>query len=86
MTTRTYKRLGLGIGAVLVAVVVAGIAHKNISAQGRGFGGPGAGQFGGPGGGPGEVRADLVVQEVRVDAAADPAALTASDRCLAGSI
>ena len=53
MTARTFKRIGLGMCATLVAAVVVGIAHQNISAQGRGFGGPGGG-FGGPGpGGPG---------------------------------
>ena len=51
MTARTLKRIGLGICATLVAAVVVGIAHQNISAQGRGFGGPGGGGFGGPGGG-----------------------------------
>ena len=51
MTARTFKRIGLGICATLVAAVVVGIAHQNISAQGRGFGGPGGGGFGGPGGG-----------------------------------
>ena len=51
MTARTIKRIGLGICATLVAAVVIGIAHQNISAQGRGFGGPGGGGFGGPGGG-----------------------------------
>lgn len=53
MTARTFKRIGLGMCATLVAAVVVGIAHQNISAQGRGYGGPGGG-FGGPGpGGPG---------------------------------
>ena len=60
MTARTLKRIGLGICATLVATVVVGIAHQNISAQGRGFGGPGGGPgggFGGPGpGGPGGRR------------------------------
>ena len=57
MTARTFKRIGLGMCATLVAAVVVGIAHQNISAQGRGYGGPGGGPgggFGGPGpGGPG---------------------------------
>ena len=57
MTARTLTRVGLGICATLIATVVVGIAHQNISAQGRGFGGPGGGPgggFGGPGpGGPG---------------------------------
>ena len=51
MTARTFKRIGLGMCATLIAAVVVGIAHQNISAQGRGFGGPGGGGFGGPGGG-----------------------------------
>ena len=51
MTARTLTRVGLGICATLIATVVVGIAHQNISAQGRGFGGPGGGGFGGPGGG-----------------------------------
>ena len=52
--TLVFRRIGLGIGAAAIAVIIAGAAHKNLSAQGRGFGGPGGGGgFGGPGGGPG---------------------------------
>jgi len=51
--THTFKRIGLGVGAVAIAVIIAGVAHKNLSAQGPGFGGPGGRGFGGPGGGPG---------------------------------
>jgi periplasmic protein CpxP/Spy len=51
--TETFKRIGLGVGAAAIAVIIAGVAHKNLSAQGPGFGGPGGGGFGGPGGGMG---------------------------------
>ena len=51
MTARTVTRIGLGIGAMLVAAIVVGMSHQNISAQGPGPGGPGGGRFGGPGGG-----------------------------------
>ena len=53
--TQTFRRIGLGIGAAAIAVVIATAGYQNLSAQGPGggrFGGPGGG-FGGPGGGPG---------------------------------
>lgn len=59
----TFKKIGLGLGAAAIAVIVAGASYQNLSAQGRGFGGPGAGfgrggDAGGPGGpgGPGGRR------------------------------
>jgi Spy/CpxP family protein refolding chaperone len=58
--TKTIKRIGLGIGATAIAVIVAGTSYQSISAQGPApggqFGGPGGGRMGrgpgGPGGGP----------------------------------
>ncbi len=51
----TFKKIGLGLGAAAIAVIVAGANYQNLSAQGRGFGGPGggvgrSGDAGGPGG------------------------------------
>ena len=55
----TFKKIGLDLGAAAIAVIVASASYQNLSAQGRGFGGPGGG-FGrrgdaggprGPGGG-----------------------------------
>lgn len=52
--TTNMKRFGLGLGAAAVAVLLAGAGYQNLSAQGRGFGGPDRGDVGGPGGrGPG---------------------------------
>lgn len=48
--TTNMKRFGLGLGAAAVAVLLAGAGYQNLSAQGRGFGGPDRGDAGGPGG------------------------------------
>jgi len=56
--TQTFRRIGLGIGATALALLVAGTSYQNLSAQGPDGGGrggrPGWGGPGGPGrGGPG---------------------------------
>ena len=56
--TQTFRRIGLGIGAAALALVMAGTSYQNLSAQGPDGGGrggrPGWGGPGGPGrGGPG---------------------------------
>ncbi|MGE0451479.1 MAG: Spy/CpxP family protein refolding chaperone [Vicinamibacterales bacterium] len=45
--TSAFTRIGLGMGAAAVAMMLLGPGQQNISAQGPGFGG---GRFGGPGG------------------------------------
>jgi len=56
--TQTFRRIGLGIGAAALALVMAGTSYQNLSAQGPDGGGrggrPGWGGPAGPGrGGPG---------------------------------
>lgn len=48
--TKTFRRIGLGIAATAMALVVGGAGYQNLNAQGQGFGGPGGGRPGGPGG------------------------------------
>jgi Spy/CpxP family protein refolding chaperone len=56
--TQTFRRIGLGVGATALALLMAGTSYQNLSAQGPDGGGrggrPGWGGPGGPGrGGPG---------------------------------
>lgn len=56
MMMSAYKRIGLGLGAATLTVLMIGAGHQDINAQG-GASGAGAGQAGGPGpGGPGMGR------------------------------
>jgi periplasmic protein CpxP/Spy len=53
--TNAFRRIGLGIGAAALAVIIAGAGYQNLSAQGPGPGGiggrgAGMGRRGGPGG------------------------------------
>ena len=70
--TRTFRRIGLGIGAAAMALLVAGTGYQNLSAQAPGGGGPGSGRAGwqGPGGpgrgGPGGILGPMLLQRLNL--------------------
>ena len=70
--TRTFRRIGLGIGAAAMALLVAGTGYQNLSAQAPGGGGPGSGRPGwqGPGGpgrgGPGGILGPMLLQRLNL--------------------
>ena len=75
--TQTFRRIGLGIGATALALLMAGTSYQNLSAQapdggGRGgrpgWGGPGGPGRGGPGGPLGPMmlgRLNLTADQIR---------------------